>query len=177
MINLTAENTNLNFLSPLKFAFTIKKLPQVNFYVQSLVLPSITVQPNMQPTPFVKLPIPGDHVDYGEVQITFKVDEDMANYLEIFNWLTAIGFPENFGQYKALADKDARQNVGGTDGIMTDGTIIIYNSASNVNMQVKLINMFPTGLMDLLFDLKQVDVDYIEATATFAFERMQISRI
>ena len=177
MTALNSTVTSMNFLSPLKFAFTIKKLPQVNFYVQSLVLPSIAVQPSLTPTPFVKLPMPGDHVDFGEVQVTFRVDEDMTNYLEIFRWLEHLGFPENFQQYKTLADKDARNNIGGSDGIMSDGTIIIYNSNSNVNMQVKLINMFPTSLLDLLFDLKAQDVDYIEATATFAFERMQITKI
>ena len=177
MTSLTTQPTDLNFLSPLKFAFTIKKLPKVNFFVQSLVLPSVSVNPNIQPTPFVKLPLPGDHIDFGEVQVTFRVDENMQNYLEIFNWLQALGFPEDFNQYKNLADRDARNNIGTDDGIMTDGTIIIYNSNSNVNMQVKLINMFPTSLLDLLFDLKQVDVEYIEATATFAFERMTIEQL
>lgn len=175
--NLINTPTNLNFLSPLKFAFTVKKLPNVNFYVQSIVLPSISVTPSNVPSPFVKLPVPGDHVDFGEVQITFKIDEDMSNYLEIYNWLYALGFPEKFDQYRVLAEKDARQNIGGDDGIMSDGTVIIYNSASNVNMQVKLINMFPTGLMDIILDFKQPDVDYIEATATFAFERMEISKL
>jgi hypothetical protein len=177
MSTLNTTPTSLNFLSPLKFAFNIKKLPQVNFYVQSLVLPSLSVQANYQPTPFVKLPIPGDHIDFGEVQVTFRVDEDMLNYLEIFKWLEHLGFPENFDQYRTLADSDARNNVGQTDGIMSDGTIIIYNSNSNVNMQVNLVNMFPTSLLDLLFDLKQSDVEYIEATATFAFERMTITKL
>lgn len=178
MAALDNQVTNINFLSPLKFSFTVSKLPGVNFYVQSVVLPSVAVNgtPGM-PTPFVKLPLPGDHVEFGELQITFRVDEDMTNYIELYNWLMAIGFPNDFDQYRLLANQDRRTNLNSTDGILSDGTIIIHNSSTNPNMQVKFINLFPTLLTDMLFDLRQTDVEYMEATASFQFERFTIEKL
>lgn len=178
MAVLTNQVDNINFLSPLKFSFSVNKLPGVNFYVQSIVLPNVSVNPSQgMPTPFVRLPLPGDHVEFGEMQITFRIDEDMSNYIEIYNWLIAIGFPESFEQYRILASQDRRSNLNATDGILSDGTIIIHNSNANPNMQIKFINMFPTTLTDLLFDLRQTDVEYMEATASFQFERFTIEQL
>jgi len=169
--------TNLNFLSPLKFSFKISKLPNVNFFIQGVTLPTISISPVMSPSPFVKLPMPGDHIDFGELLISFRVDEDMKNYLEIFNWITALGFPKDFNQYKALHDVDRRFNPRSTDGIMSDGILIIMNSNARSNKQVTFYNMFPTTLTDLTFDTRQSDVDYLETTVSFAYERFDITTI
>lgn len=179
MANTSPSNSNsISFLSPLKFSFSIKKLPNVNFFAQSLILPSITLPPTFVPTPFVKLPKPGDHLEYGEIQVTFRVDEDMRNYREIFVWLNALGFPENFEQYKALADKDSILNVGEDDALVSDATIMIYDSNSNKNIEIKIIDMFPTSLLDLLFDMKpEGNIEYVESTATFSFLRIEAKKV
>lgn len=167
--------TNLNFLSPLKFKFTLTKLPNTNFFIQGVTLPSISMSANYQPSPFVKLPLPGDHIDFGELIISFRVDEDMKNYLELFDWMIALGFPKDFTQYKALHDVDRRLNTRSTDGIMSDGNLIIMNSNAKSNKKVTFYNMFPTTLSDISFDTRQSDVDYIECSASFAYERFEFS--
>ena len=85
---LSTEPKSTNFLSPLGGKFTIKKLPSVNFFVQSVAIPSVTVGEIPIGTPFsAKLQLPGDLVTFGDLVITFRVDENMENYLEIFNWI------------------------------------------------------------------------------------------
>ena len=76
----TAPKTT-NFLSPLGAKFTIKKLPTVNFFVQRVAIPSLTVGEFPIGTPFsAKLQMPGDLVTFGDLVITFRVDENMDNY-------------------------------------------------------------------------------------------------
>ena len=179
MTAITNQPDNLNYLSQLKFSFLIKKLPNVNFFVQQATLPNVTLGRFDRPSPFVKLPEPGDHLEYGEFQLTFRVDEDMRNFREMYNWMLALGFPENFSQYKALADKDVLKNWGasGEDSLMSDGTLIIQNSNVNSNLQVTFHNMFPTSVQDLIFDYRQSDVEYLECLCTFAYERFSITSI
>lgn len=169
--------SNINFLSPLKFTFKVEKLPHVNFFVQSVTIPSVSITPVNLPSPFIKLPTPGDHIEFTELLLTFRVDEDMKNYMEIFNWLMALGFPKDFSQYKALADKDRRTNVLGTDGIMTDGSLIVQNSNVQSHKMYKFINMFPTTLSEITFDTRQSDVDYLECTVSFTYERFEIEDV
>lgn len=164
---------NKNFLSPVGFNFEIKKTPEMNFFVQSVTLPGITLPFTEQPTPFKKIPVYGDHIDYSEFQVTFKVNEDMGNYLEIFNWITAIGFPDNYEQHAQIANADPLTG----QGIYSDASLFILSSASNPIIRIDIKDMFPTSLTDLVMDTKDTAIDYIEATATFKFSNYTFTRL
>ena len=104
------EPKSTNFLSPLGYKFTLKKMPTVNFFVQSVAIPSVTVGELPIPTPFsTKLQLPGDLVTFGDLVLTFRVDEDMANYLEVFNWIKSVtridGFESANGQATAWTNE------------------------------------------------------------------------
>ena len=48
---------------------------------------------------FAAIPLMGDILAYEDLTITFIVDENLENYIEMHTWLTAIGFPENTKQF------------------------------------------------------------------------------
>ena len=160
-----------NALSPINFQFTIKKLPTVNLYVQQVTLPSLTLGASNILTPFIKLPIPGDHLVFGDLNVTFKVDEDLKNYKEMYDWIIAVGFPDSFDQYKAIASQTSGL------GIYSDATLIILNSAKNPNYSILFTDLYPIALTELTFDTRATDVEYLEATATFAFKSYTINKI
>lgn len=169
------DNTpsNRNFLSPLNFKFQIKKAPHVNFFIQKVNIPSLTLSPANYPNPFVNIPLPGEHLKYGELQISFKVDEDLQNYLEIYNWITALGKPETFEQYKNIADK--KEWTG--EGIYSDISVIILTSTKSVNYEVVYIDGYPIFLSDLEFNTIDEDVQYISASATFKYSYYNVNKI
>lgn len=169
------DNTpsNRNFLSPLNFKFTIKKAPHVNFFIQKVNIPSMTIV-NPQPNnPFIKTPIPGEHIDYGELNIVFKVDEDLQNYMEIRNWLVGLGKPENFEQYRALEEKEP---ISG-EGIYSDISLMILSSTKMPNYEVTYVDAFPVTLSELVFNTTDPDVNYIEASSTFKYTYYTITNI
>lgn len=174
--------SNKNFLSPLGFTFSIKKTPKVNYFVQAVSIPSITLgQADIQ-TPFVKLPVPGDHIEFGTLSVTFRIDEEMRNYKEIYDWIIGLGFPENFGQYNAIAP--SRGKFGGAvtspttgAGIYSDASLVVLNSVKAPIIDITFKNLYPVALTDVMFDTKSTDVDYLDATATFAFEVFNLNYI
>ena len=88
MAALENTPTNPNFLSPLNFKFSIKRAPHINFFTQKISIPSLNLPSYNSPNPFVKIPEPGEHIDYGDLELTFRVDENLKNYLEIHNWIS-----------------------------------------------------------------------------------------
>lgn len=169
------DNTpiNRNFLSPLNFKFQIKKAPHVNFFIQKVNIPSLAI-PNPQPSnPFVKTPIPGEHINFGDLQLTFRIDEDLQNYLEIYNWLIALGKPMNFKQYKDLQD---RPKIAG-DGIYSDVSLIILSSTKMANYELTFVDAFPVDLSPVVFNTTDTDVNYVEATTTFKYTYFTIANI
>jgi hypothetical protein len=160
----TTEVSNKNFLSPLGFKFSIKKTPHINYFVQSVNLPSVTLGSTAMPTPLLRVPIAGDHLTYGDLTITFKVDEALANYLEIYNWMIAIGRPDNFDQY------DPEQTY-------SDATLSVLSSAMNTKHEVIFKDMFPIDLGGFTMMSTAGDVDYIESIATFKYRNFTINTL
>ena len=165
--------TNKNFLSPLNFKFQIKKAPHVNFFIQKVNIPSITMRAPDYANPFVTVPYPGDHIQYGELSITFKVDEDLQNYLEIHNWIKALGKPENFDQYKTIQDIP----VATGDGIYSDISVIALASTKQPNYEIVYQDAFPTVLSDVIFNTTDDSVNYVSATANFKYMNYNILKI
>ena len=169
------DNTpeNKNFLSPLNFRFLIKKAPHVNFFIQQVNIPSMTLQSPEPNNPFVKTPIPGEHLTFGDLRISFKVDEDLQNYLEIHNWLKGLGKPENFDQYKNIQDKPSYTG----DGIYSDISLLVLSSTKMPNYEITYTDSFPVSLSDLVFRTTDENVKYITADATFKYTYYTITNI
>ena len=168
----TAPKTT-NFLSPLGAKFTIKKLPTVNFFVQRVSIPSMTVGEFPIGTPFsAKLQMPGDLVTFGDLVITFRVDENMDNYIEIFNWIKSISRIDDFDDSKAWGNEVSSPTS--DDKVFSDATLVVLNSAMNPNRYVRFTDCFPTSISDVPFDTTLSDVDYVETTVTFKFRKFDI---
>ena len=91
--------TNINPLSPNGFMFTIAKLPELSFFCQEINLPGITLGEPAMFNPFAQVPIPGETLTYDSLNVKFLVDENMDNYVAIYNWIVALGFPTSYDQY------------------------------------------------------------------------------
>lgn len=168
------EPVNKNFLSPLGFKFTIKKLPTVNYFIQSVNIPNFSLGSVNVGTPFISIPFAGDHMSFGDLAITFKVDERMTNYLEMYNWITSMGFPDNFDQHKSV---DPRHQKAPGEGIYSDATLTILSSAMNPIHEVNFIDVFPVSMTDCQFDSRSNDVDYIEVTTIFKYRKFFINSL
>lgn len=161
-----------NLLSPIEYRFFVKKLPFTNFFVQKANAPGISIGTANVPTPFVNSPDPGDHVVFNELAITFKVDEDLKNWLEIYNWIRGIGVI-SFREYAALANKPLMSG----EGITSDFTLAILTSKRNANYNFNFQDGFPTSVTDLTFDTTNMEVDYLEATVLFRYLKYEVERV
>lgn len=155
-----------NFLTPNKFKLQIKKLPNFEQYVQSVTVPTISVGPTQGlPNPFQKIQIAGEHMSFNELQVKFKVDEDMDNYFEIFTWMQGLGKPQNYDQYKRLA----AAAPGSGEGPQVDGTLHILNSQSDPSRVIQFYDMWPTELSGFELDYTLDQIEYVTATVTFIY--------
>ena len=173
MSALSNQPENTAFLSPLGFKLQIKKLPNVNYFVQSVDIPSVSLGTADADTPFIKIPFPGTKLTYGNLQVTFKVDEDLKNYLEIYDWLKSVGFPDNFAQYTNVAGAALASG----DGVFSDISLIVLTSAMNPNIEFTFQDCFPVDLSALQFDSTSVDVQYLTATVSFANRKFDAKTI
>lgn len=158
-----------NYLSPLEFVVSVKRLPNIQFFTQQVIIPSLSVQTMDQVNPLKPIPLPGDRLTYGDLPLSFIVDESMNNYIEIFNWMKGLSFPENTDQYKAIESSEY--------GIYSDISIVVMNSHKNPNLDITFKDCFPLNLSDVLLDTTQQDVIYPQATVTFTYNNYTITQL
>lgn len=170
---LANQPSNLNFLSPLGFRFTLRRSPTVNFFVTDANIPSFDLGYISAPTPFSNVNIPGDKPQWGSFRLTFKIDEDFVNYFEIYNWLVKLGFPNNFDQYAAIASAAP----GSGQGTVSDATLTILNSSMRPNLEVILHDLFPVSISDANFTTADTTVDYVTATVEFKFTYLSFNKL
>lgn len=155
---------NMNFLSPFNFKFQLQRAPTVNFFIQKVNLPGFYLPPIDANNPLLRIPFEGDHLMYEELDITFKVDEDLQNYLEIHNWLRGLGKP-TFQEYADLVN----QPVYLGKSLRSDITLEILSSAKRPNYRVVFKDAFPISLGNMVFNTTDEDVDYLEVEAKFRY--------
>ena len=101
------------------------------------------------------------------------VDENMENYLAVYNWLTGLGFPESGKQFKEIiTDSDGQRDM---KEPFCDGTLRILNSNYREVAKVKFQDLFPVSLTSLDFDATATDVQYFTAEATFKYTIYNLS--
>lgn len=173
MTAIDNQPENSNFLSPSNFKFQIKKTPNLNFFVQSINIPGIAITPAYQPNPFVTIPHSGEHIDYDDILLSFKVDENLENYLEIHNWIKQLGFPDNYSQYRQIATQAPMSGL----GIKSDISLLILNNAKNPRFNIVFKDAFPIQLSACIFETTLEDVQFIEASATFKYRSFTVESI
>tara|TARA_B100001250_G_scaffold86908_1_gene71856 strand:- start:458 stop:1006 length:549 start_codon:yes stop_codon:yes gene_type:complete len=164
--------TNRNFLSPIGFLFILDKARKVSFLCQKAEIPTVELGQVEIPTRgLVPIPVEGN-MRYSEFSIDFIVDEDLRNYVQIHNWMRALGTPQEFKERRVWLNKYA--DSPSEDPRFSDATLQVLNNNNQVNFDVVFKDMFPVSLSSLPFDVTGGDNDYFTATATFRYTLYEI---
>jgi hypothetical protein len=97
----------------------------------------------------------------------------MVSYLEIYNWLVSLGFPESFTQYKNLKDTE----TGSPFKLYSDATLTIMTSGMVPNLEVNFEDLYPVSIGDLNFTVTDTDVNYVTATVGFKYKIFHVTKL
>ena len=183
------QPTTLDYLSPTQFRLVINQLPKVEFFVTACNLPGLNLGDAIFPTPLKPIPVQGDEVTFEPLNISFLVDENLENYKELHDWLTAIGFPQSRQQFKTFRSQTS-VTTGATQGnskdigdvqqatpanpMFSDATLTILSNKNNPLVEVRFEDLYPTTLSALEFTQEETDVTYIKATSEFTYKYYEI---
>jgi hypothetical protein len=160
---------NINQLNIVNFEVNFSRLPTVEYFCQRINMPAVILGDTFQPTPFLNTPVEGDTLVFESVNMSFILDEDMQNYIEMYNWLTALGFPREYGQFQTLQDAGTASEYSSK---FSDMDIILNTNKANPNYKVTFNDVFPTSISAVQFDTTASSLEPIVVDATFNFKGM-----
>ena len=175
--------SNLNFLTPSQFVFTMQRLEGVAFTCQTANIPNISMSSSMQMTRMKDTPLPGDTLVFGDMLITFLIDENMINFKALQDWMVQITADLDTNDYNAYINRQAEFPTARSATLkpiaptMTDATMSITDSNNKVNIEVRFKDLFPTSLEAIQFDITDTTMPYLTASASFAFSYYEIVKL
>jgi hypothetical protein len=149
-------NIEQNNLSLLNYRFRLSNTPNLEYKAQQISIPGMNLGAAAVPTPHVPLYFAGN-ITYDELSITFLVGEQLKDYLEIYNWMIRLGYPDRLEQYRNPEPIDC--------------SVLILDSTFNPYINVRFTDIFPTSLSGIDFDSTLSEVQYATATVNFRFNR------
>ena len=182
---LSRHPPQLDYVSPTQFKFNIHQLPKVEFFCTAANVPAISLGEAVFPTPYKEIPVMGDTLTYDNLSISFIVDENLENYIEMHDWLTAIGFPKNRNQFSTfrsstastpIATQGTSDDIGDVQpatsarGMFGDAILTVLTNKNNPVVEVRFQDIYPVALGALDFTQTSTDVEYISVTADFSYK-------
>ena len=186
---LNRQPTALDYSSPTQFRFLINQLPKVQYFTTEANLPGITLGEGQFNTPLKDIELLGDKLTYEDLTITFIVDENLENYIEMHTWLTGIGFPKDrkqFSEFRSTTSNMSVKTRGESNDIgdvrastpelamTSDSVLTILTNKNNPVVECRFRDVFPTSLSGLTYSQNQSDVEYLTASVTFKYTIYEI---
>jgi len=172
---MSALNQNpltTNLATSLGFRFEIKRAPSLSYHCLSVKLPDVSLIPVQIPTPSLAVPYVGDHLEYSNLEATFKIDADMQNFLEMFNWIEALGNPTNRGElYSAMAKKQDWSSF----GLYSNLLLFQLDSQNNPLLVYTFEHASPIRLSGPKFQSTDSSEIYMSSTVEFKYLKYKIN--
>lgn len=167
----SADNTslnNVNLLQPTAFKLIVerKRFANLEFFCQSVSLPSLDANPAELPFRRVSaVPFAADKLTYGALSANILLDENMNSYVELYNWM-----------HRLVEDNEYSPSGRAVGEIPTyaDINVMIFSSHNNSTRIVRFQDCIPVSLGDVPLEANTGDVQGIVVPATFRFSQFTI---
>lgn len=174
MANLSCPSSDLNFLSPNGFLLNIERLPKVTFFCQQVSLPGVSLVSLEEPTPLSTIKIPSERLEFEPLNLTFAVDGQMNNWMEVFAWMRGLGFPETATQYSTenlIRGYDSSSELSKN---YSDARLIVLGANNTPIRTFTFVDCFPTTLSGIEFNSQNTDVQYATSSLTLEYSYYKI---
>jgi hypothetical protein len=163
-VNRPSDNTNLSI--PQNFQFSIRRIPNLSYFVQTVAL-SQTNSDGMD-VPFIlgpNLKLPSNTARISDFTVTFLTNEDMRNYYEIIKWLRE-GTPyKDFSEVKPIKD------------VWEEGVLIYLTNKKVPYKRITFTGIFPTEISGLDFNYSDTESKPLVTTVKFAVNDYYIEEL
>jgi len=172
MVNLEL-NKELNLMGQNNFHFEAKEMPKVSLFTTVFNMPGCNLGRAVIPTSNVDYDVPGEKMVFEDLTISFLVDEYMENYMEVFNWMAALGFPRSSEQFKEIRSREREGKYDPFDDFQytetSDILMTITSNKFNPIVKVNFVDCFPVDLSQLSFTNTDPTITPVTADVTFDY--------
>lgn len=173
--------SNTCFFNPKNFEISIPRLKNVPYFVQSLQLPSFSINPVEIGTPANKINLYGDEINFGELEMTFLAQETLEDWYELWLWMNGLAGTKNQGQHYNLKYNRIKkiqtpnpQNEYNEKNAYDTAVLILQNTLRNPIIEIQFSDIHPISVSSLSLDASSDDTESI-FTVSFAYDYYDVN--
>ena len=177
----TRSHQTTNTLYGNHYRFSIERLPDLTFFVQSVSSPSVSGSAQTQETPFTFAHHPTSRLNYGDISVTYLVDASFKTYFSLYYWLKGYGFPHDFDEVKRfrakqLSNRRVAPRAAPIELEKTTASIsILTPDTASIVAKIDIEEVFPIELTGLAFTSTNTDAPVMTTTATFSCSTFDVT--
>ena len=181
------SGSQLDYFDPTKFKFQMVKLPTVEFNTIAAQIPDVSLTEMVQPTRLQQLKLPGNDMTFGDLTITFLVDEDLENYRKVHDWMAALAQVDSdtkfqellssgqdrmpLSQSRGVQGEPGKSGPATPDGaIFSDAKLITLSNRNIPLIEITFRDTYPKALSALDYNQNATDIEYLQATVTLGYK-------
>ena len=166
-ITRTPENTG--YLQPSKFLLTFDRIPNCQYFCQSVNIPGMSLGQAQMTSPMLDVFAPGNKLTYNQLNVNFPVDAAVVSWKEIHEWFRSIASSERLPESNRLSDQQTKFGSK-KPKYYSDAILTVLSALNNPIVRIQFINAFPVSLSDIQFDTRMTAEDIITCDATFVYD-------
>lgn len=151
---------NMNFLQPTKYILTFSDVPDTVYFCQKVTVPGLSIGSVTQSTPNLEFFLPGTKITFDDFEIEFLVNEDMASWLSLYNWM-----------------KNITTDIVKTKRSEGEAVLSILSNQNNPKLRILFKNIFPYTLGGFEMNTTLSAEDHMVATATFKYSYFTVEKL
>jgi hypothetical protein len=170
---------NKSILNRNNFRLLIDKVPTVEYYVRTVNIPGVQFGETVQSAGVgLDAFFPGDKASFDTLEVSFLVDEDLENFVEMYNWIDSIvplSDPKLYGTYTdtAVTRTNVLASIDNDRNQYSDITLVINTNKNLPNRYIRFHDAFPTSLGSIELE-SGADAEPAVVTVSFRFSYYEI---
>lgn len=151
------QPASYNELHNVKFKFDAQIIPNVTFWVQSCILPSLQLENSLLHGATRDVPIPGHKIEFENLIINFIVDDLLVNYEEVYNWFQVISVARDI------------------PSMVSNCSLHFLNGNNEVSRTIDFVGVYPMMLTELSMNSDDSDVLPTTCSVMFNYQYFRFS--
>lgn len=175
--------STVDYTNQALFKMQFDKIPNLTYLSYNVTIPGISLGEITIGNQVIDYKVPGDKLTYEPLVLNFIVQENLKNWIEIHDWLTGLGHPNETAEYKRFVEgkapgmhpsartKTEKQNKYG------DAQLFILSNKLNPIIKVTFIDAWPVSLSPLTYDASMTNSEPTTCDVTMNYTNYRIESL
>ncbi len=152
----------LNNAKSNKFSVFLNRIPNLTQLTKSVKFPDLSLENSNYPAKGMMIRTSGSALQFSNLDITFRVDEEHTIYKELLSWMSS----------KQINDAPGQVTTNKLEEFKEDLIVQILSSSNNPVLDYIFVGCVPTNLS--MNDLNRGEAEELDATITLEFDYFKV---